>query len=98
MITCIMILPCQRPIHEDVRRFLPEHLRESYACGGVILFDGVCNLCDGTMHLVHRFDPGFFVYGQIQSEVNILISVQKNICGWHSRARRWACTTGERAG
>ena len=52
-----------------MRRFLPEHLREPYACGGVILFDGVCNLCDGTMHLVHRFDPGFFVYGQIQSEV-----------------------------
>lgn len=65
----IFVIRTERPLRGDVRAYLPTHLRDPRNCGGVILFDGVCNLCDGTMHFVHRRDPGWFAYGQIQSEV-----------------------------
>ena len=36
----------------------------------IILFDGVCNFCNGTVNFIIRHDPnGYFKFGSLQSEV-----------------------------
>jgi predicted DCC family thiol-disulfide oxidoreductase YuxK len=46
----------------------------------IILFDGVCNLCNGAVHFLIRRDPkGKFRFASLQSEVGLALLKQVHI-------------------
>jgi predicted DCC family thiol-disulfide oxidoreductase YuxK len=43
--------------------------------GAVVLFDGVCNFCNGLVNFVIRHDPGgYFKFAPLQSEAGIKLA------------------------
>lgn len=77
-------------------------MKQGLAGQGVILFDGVCNLCNGAVQFIIRRDPqGYFYYAALQSEagqrllkqyhhttteINTIILVQNGRCYTQSTA------------
>ena len=46
----------------------------------IILFDGVCNFCNGTVNFIIRHDPnGYFKFGSLQSEAGQTLLKQYGI-------------------
>lgn len=47
---------------------------------GIVLFDGVCNLCSGTVRFIFKRDStGHFRFGQLQSDVGQLLLQQHRL-------------------
>ncbi|MGG5254316.1 thiol-disulfide oxidoreductase DCC family protein [Neobacillus sp. SM06] len=41
---------------------------------GIVLFDGECNLCSGTMQFIIKRDPnGYFRFGSLQSKTGMML-------------------------
>ena len=48
--------------------------------GDLVLFDGVCNLCDGAVRFIHRNDPrGHFRFAALQSRVGLALRARHGL-------------------
>ncbi len=48
--------------------------------GGIVLFDGVCNLCDATVHFILDRDPGGrFRFASLQSEAGARVLAERGM-------------------
>lgn len=56
------------PVHPIRRKKVPLRLQDFMNQRAIILFDGLCNLCNGTVQFIIRHDPkAFYSFASLQS-------------------------------